>query len=373
MKKSSFSIVREDESDVSNKSISDEEDLQPLSRRSTAQFKYPDKLERVKIEDDDSEEDAKSPKKKLAQATRHSAGKEFSLLSDLSERKSAYRKSDSAKVLGKMSSDSDLEDSDNEEVEKKSIKVPNEYNPGLYEDLDVDDEVKELFQYIVKYMPQQLTLDYKFKPFIPDYLPAVGDIDAFLKVIPAESYILNEHFNNQDQQLGFAILDEPATVQSDSALLHLQLRASTLEIPQDSADVVVKKVEKVNKNQKVVEKWIKDISDLHKSKSSPIVRYAEPMPDIDDLMQEWSEEMELRLKEHGFPSPEPGMMLTEYAELVCDIFGIPTNKNKIHSIHLLFSLYAAVKGSKLYKPLITTEEKSDTEAKESQPDQLVLD
>lgn len=87
-------------------------------------------------------------------------------------------------------------------------------------------------------MPQQLTLDYKFKPFIPDYLPAVGDIDAFLKVVHPAPVLLGESFSVQEHKLGIAILDEPATVQSDSALLHLQLRASNLGVPLDKSDVV---------------------------------------------------------------------------------------------------------------------------------------
>ena len=37
-----------------------------------------------------------------------------------------------------------------------------------------------LFPY--RYIPQKIDLDYKLKPFIPDYIPAVGDIDAFIKV-----------------------------------------------------------------------------------------------------------------------------------------------------------------------------------------------
>lgn len=37
----------------------------------------------------------------------------------------------------------------------------------------------------------------------------------------------------------------------------------------------MKKIDNVEKNAKTIDKWIKDISDLHKSKSSPIVRYSE--------------------------------------------------------------------------------------------------
>ncbi len=45
------------------------------------------------------------------------------------------------------------------------------------------------------------------------------------------------------------------------------------------------------KQSKVIEKWIKDISDLHRSKPPPTVHYTRPMPDIDQLMQEWPPEV----------------------------------------------------------------------------------
>ena len=56
------------------------------------------------------------------------------------------------------------------------------YDPGEYENLPVNAEIKELFQYITRYTPQSIDLEHKLKPFIPDYIPAVGDIDAFIKV-----------------------------------------------------------------------------------------------------------------------------------------------------------------------------------------------
>ncbi len=39
-----------------------------------------------------------------------------------------------------------------------------------------------MFQYISRYTPQTVELDTKLRPFIPEYIPAIGDIDAFLKV-----------------------------------------------------------------------------------------------------------------------------------------------------------------------------------------------
>ena len=36
--------------------------------------------------------------------------------------------------------------------------------------------------FLHRYTPQSIDLEFKLKPFIPDFIPAVGDIDAFLKV-----------------------------------------------------------------------------------------------------------------------------------------------------------------------------------------------
>ena len=36
--------------------------------------------------------------------------------------------------------------------------------------------------YVFRYTPQSIELETKVKPFIPDFIPAVGDIDAFIKV-----------------------------------------------------------------------------------------------------------------------------------------------------------------------------------------------
>lgn len=75
-----------------------------------------------------------------------------------------------------------------------------------------------------------MNLDYKFKPFIPEFLPGVGDIDAFLKVIPPDVTISGEKFDEKSLHLGLSILDEPTLYQSDPALLYLQLRAASANI-----------------------------------------------------------------------------------------------------------------------------------------------
>ena len=44
------------------------------------------------------------------------------------------------------------------------------------------EDVRELFSFIGRYKPQTVDLETKLKPFIPDYIPAVGGIDEFIKV-----------------------------------------------------------------------------------------------------------------------------------------------------------------------------------------------
>ncbi|XP_030763944.1 intraflagellar transport protein 46 homolog [Sitophilus oryzae] len=268
-------------------------------------------------------------------------------------------------------------ESDESENETKQTKISGEYDPQQFENLEVDPEINELFQYISKYTPQHMTTEYKFKPFIPEFLPAVGDIDAFLKVVPPEKTISGDIFNENILQLGLLVLDEPAANQSDPALLFLQLRAATDGgiTGNEQKNIVVKKIDNIEKNTKVIDKWIKDISHLHKSKSSPIVHYSQPMPDLDTLMEQWPEHMEQKLKTDGFPKPSEDQSVSEYADIVCSYFNIPITKNKIQSLHLLFSLYTAIKQAKVHQAQVETEkERKKQESQEkNDTDQLVLD
>lgn len=46
----------------------------------------------------------------------------------------------------------------------------------------MSEEVQDLFQYILQYKPEVMQLQTPLKPFIPEYVPAIGDIDEFIKV-----------------------------------------------------------------------------------------------------------------------------------------------------------------------------------------------
>lgn len=100
------------------------------------------------------------------------------------------------------------------------------------------------------------------------------------------------------------------------------------------------------------------------------------MPDIDDLMQQWPEDLEHKFKEQGFPKPGENQSLSDYTDVVCNYLQIPIAKNKVQSLHLLFCLYTAIKQTQLFQAqaaAVIEKKKEETEEKENDADQLVLD
>ncbi|KAI9188444.1 hypothetical protein H9P43_002835 [Blastocladiella emersonii ATCC 22665] len=103
-------------------------------------------------------------------------------------------------------------------------------------------DLEALFSYIGQFKPEPIELEPVLKPFLPDYIPAIGDLEAMIKIPPpgstaaastttagktqspavaaaAESNLSFYH------DLGITVLDEPAAKQSDPAVLHYQLKA----------------------------------------------------------------------------------------------------------------------------------------------------
>ena len=102
-------------------------------------------------------------------------------------------------------------DEDDDEDEEKA--VPGAYNPAEYANLQVSSDVKDLFEYIQRYKPQKIDLDTKLKPFIPEYIPSVGEVDAFLKMPKPDG---------TKEDLGITVLDEPALNHEDKTVIELR-------------------------------------------------------------------------------------------------------------------------------------------------------
>nr|KAJ3414018.1 Intraflagellar transport protein 46 [Polyrhizophydium stewartii] len=190
---------------------------------------------------------------------------------------------------------------------------------GQFSESGLKEEIKQLLEYIARYSPQEQDLEAELKPFIPDLIPAIGDIDAFIK-----------------------------------AMLDLHLRAvskSGTVVPQ-----VVRSLESANlsKDTKPVDAWIKNIKDLHGKKPPPSVHYSRRMPDIEELMQVWPQELEAAFE--------------LYATLIALLLDVPTTSFPttdkaeprklpnmlVESLHVIFTLYSEFKNSVHFKAMERT-------------------
>ncbi|XP_052897828.1 intraflagellar transport protein 46 homolog [Anopheles moucheti] len=239
--------------------------------------------------------------------------------------------------------DSSASMSDDEKEPIKKLVEEKEFNPKLYENIDAPGEVKDLFQYISRYTPQRIAIEFKLKIFIPEFIPAVGDIDAFLKVCPPEpvSEKKSKKLNGHIQNLGLMILDEPCGDQSDSVLLQMKLR-SIFTKPIETPSAIVR-------SARDIDRWITEIQALRASQSIQSVNaHKQPIVNIDSLMSEWPEEMERTLDTLGFPSAKLDCSLTSYIKIICNMFDIPlpasgNQADYIYALYNLFNLFLAIK------------------------------
>eukprot|EP00842_Homolaphlyctis_polyrhiza_P001832 jgi/Hompol1/264/HPOL_005269-RA len=215
-----------------------------------------------------------------------------------------------------------------------------------YTEVGLKEEIKQLLDCIARYTPQEQDLEAELKPFIPDLIPAIGDIDAFIKI---------PRVDQKPDTLGLALLDEPAAAQSDPSVLDLHLRAvskSGSAVPQ-----VVRSLESANlrRDPKPIEAWIKNIKELHGKKPPPSVHYSRRMPDIEELMQVWPQELEAAFD-------------TKYCMLLTVLLDVPTGvapqsdkpeprkqpNNLIESLHVVFTLYSEFKNSVHFRAMERT-------------------
>jgi intraflagellar transport protein 46 len=246
---------------------------------------------------------------------------------------------DSASATGEEDDDEEEDSDDADGLESsqdatpgKAKRVKGEYNPADYEHLNVSAEVRDLWNYIGRYKPHNIELETKLKCFIPDYIPAVGEIDAFIKVPPPGKE------EEGERRLGLKVLDEPASHQSDPTVLDLQLRAISKK--SNLEPMVVRSLEYADKNPREIQRWVESINELHRSKPPPQVHYTKTMPDIERLMQVWPEQLEEMLKTVKLPPPAIDLDVRDYARVLCALLDIPVHQNVTESLHVLFTLYS---------------------------------
>lgn len=231
--------------------------------------------------------------------------------------------------------DSESETSTEDSASNKADLPVGAYNPTDYESLKVTPEIQELFQYIGRYKPHTVDVDVKLKPFIPDYIPAIGEVDAFLKI---------PRVDGKKDGLGLTKLDEPCLNPSDPTVLDLQLRSLSKHNLQPMS---VNGIECAEKNPKEVKNWIDRIQELHRNKPAPTVQYSRKMPDIENLMQVWPAEFEEYLTTH--PMPNVGNLddidLKDYIKILATLLDVPVCNQITDSLHVIFTLYSEFKNN----------------------------
>jgi len=236
-----------------------------------------------------------------------------------------------------MGTAQDRDGMENDEGEATFKPIEGGYNPADFDDLDCSADVKDLFMYISRYKPHQVELESTLKPFLPEFIPAVGDIDAFIR-IPRP-----DHCAGNEDTTGLTVLDEPAAVQTDRAALEMQLRAFTKKSGLAAQDVT--SIDDAGANPAAIHKWIASVNELHISKPQTTIAFSKPMPDIEALMQVWPSEFEEMLNNVPLPPANLDMSVEDYAKVCCSLLDIPVQDNLIHSLHTMCMLYSEFKGN----------------------------
>ncbi|KAL7016792.1 hypothetical protein ACKWTF_010138 [Chironomus riparius] len=220
-----------------------------------------------------------------------------------------------------------------------------EFNLKQFENLDSSfpAELKEIMQYIPKYTPQSIDIDYKLQVFIPDFIPSVGDTDCFLKIVTPNSMKSIENVQLNDiNRLGLIVLDEPGE-QSEEALLQIKLRsifAKPLAAPSALA-----------KSPKDIDKWIHEISSLHANRiHDNFMQQQQTQINIDNLMSEWPNAVEKKI-EACYPTSNLDCSLSDYVRIICNLVDIPIDNVENHydyirALNVFFNLFIAIRNEK---------------------------
>lgn len=243
--------------------------------------------------------------------------------------------SDSDESSSEDESTSDTSDGAEDSRGGRKQKGDTGYNPDEYKNMKVSQEIEELFQYITRYKPHTIELDTTLKPFIPELIPSIGEVDAFLKMPRPDG---------KPSGLGSVRLDEPTLNPSDPSILDLQLRH--LSKNQDLQPIEVRSIENAEKCPKEIENWVKRIDDLNRSKPAPTVQYSRRMPDIEQLMQVWPAEFEDFLQQNPLPElSELDLDLPNYIRVMASILDVPVYSQITETLHVIFTLYSEFKSN----------------------------
>ena len=205
---------------------------------------------------------------------------------------------------------------------------------------NLSDDYVQIFGCISDYVPENIKLETKLKPFLPSYIPSIGQPDPFLKVPRPDGV---------EDGLGFITLDEVLEEkQSDAAVLELQLRYQAKK--KVNIGTTVRSIDDAGRKPEEIDRWIENVKKIHQSKPPIRINYTVNMPDIQNLMTPFPQELHdiLELKMTNSFDPHINLSLKEYGKILCAMLDIPVqNESLIDSLHMIFKLGLKVQEEEL--------------------------
>ena len=201
-------------------------------------------------------------------------------------------------------------------------------------------ELAQIFSLISKFQPPDYEMPPHFKPFVPDLIPSIGAIDAFIKVPRPDG---------EQDPLGLTVVDEPTIGCSSPQILKMRLREEFGVVGGNEGDGYIGFIEQPHKNYKALQAFLESYDEVQTNRAAPTMSYSYKMPDLEDLMQVWPDELEKALESLPLPTADLDLSLVEYAQVVCALLDIPVKGNIVESLHVLFSLYQEFKSNLFFQ------------------------
>jgi intraflagellar transport protein 46 len=195
-------------------------------------------------------------------------------------------------------------------------------------------ELAQLFAMMAKFQPQPLELSPHCKPFLPALVPSIGAIDAFIKVPRPDG---------EQDPLGLTVLDEPTIGCSNPQILRMQLREKFGVAGANDGDGYIGFIQNGSRNSKALTAFLESYDEISRNRPAPAMNYTYKMPDLEELIQEWPDELDSALSSLPLPTADMDMSLEEYTRVLCAMLDIPVKGNVVESLHVLFSLYQIFK------------------------------
>jgi len=169
------------------------------------------------------------------------------------------------------------EEDEDEDLELAAKLSAYHYNPKDYASVKAPASLAALFSMITAHTPEDVQLPTKLKPFIPDYIPSVGDTDSFIKIPRPDG---------KPELCGLKFLDEPALSQSDPTVLELRLRRATRKAGLGEGQV--RSIPEADKNPAKITAWLAEMKKATVDRGvGASVTYSKPMPNVEDLVRVW--------------------------------------------------------------------------------------